>query len=411
MFVAALIRIGVGVVHSPGESLYSDMGNYDAVAEHIRHGRMSAADSFYPIGYPGFLAVIYALTDRNFMFVGVVQAVLGAATCWLVAVLTLRLTASRGASLVASAATALYPPLVYYGAMLLTESIAPFWFTLSVWLLLRAIDAPTHPRTAAAGITLAVATLIRPNVLVLYPFIVIVMMHAQHPRRAIGARAAAQLIGYAAPLLLGAAAINSALMGRISGLSTNSGVNFFLLQADVARLTYGTDWISPVRNAPFSEVVSSPVPFSNERYFYREGVTAFLRRPDKMRHIADNLSEGFGLGFQGYWPANQFFDFDDRKTDVVLRRVLRWCSRAFFWLVILPIALETFLQALDGRLREPTQASTLLALSIIIGLVITSVIFLADPRIHVPFDAALIAFVTAAAMRVRLRLNKKARFV
>ena len=126
VFAAALIRIGAVVVHNPGELLYSDMANYDAVAEHIRHGRMSASDTFHPIGYPGFLAVIYALTDRNFVVVAVVQALLGTATCWLVAILTWRLSPSTTASVVAAAAAALYPPFVYHGAMLLTESIAPF---------------------------------------------------------------------------------------------------------------------------------------------------------------------------------------------------------------------------------------------------------------------------------------------
>ena len=409
VFIAALIRIAVGVVHSPGASLYSDMGNYDTVAEHIRRGRMSAFDSFYPIGYPGFLAVIYALTDRNFIVVAVVQALLGAATCWLVAVLTLRLTASRTASLVASAATALYPPLIYYGAMLLTESIAPFWFTLSVWLLLRAIDEPTHARTAAAGVTLAIATLIRPNLLVLYPLIVIVTVHAQTPKRLKGLRTAAQIIGFAAPLLLGVAALNSALMGRLSGLSTNGGVNFFLLQADVAQLNYGTNWLAPIRNTQFSNIVNSPVPLSSERYFYREGIRAFLGRADKIRHVVANMSEGFGLGFQAYWPANQFFAFEDGKTNALLRRVLRWCSRAFFWLFVMPIALDAFVQALKERRWPSSQAPTLLALSILIGLVLTSVLFLADPRMHVPFDPVLIAFATAATMRLS-QIKKPASF-
>ena len=201
VFFAALLRISVGIRHNPGDSLYSDMANYDGVAEHIRHGELSASDAFYPIGYPAFLGSVYALTDRNFTVVAILQALLGAATCGLVAMLTVRLSPSTAASLAAATAVTLYPPFIYYSAMLLTESVAPFWFTLSVWLFLRAIEAPTIRRHAFAGVTLAVATVIRPNVLVLYPFIVMVTVHAHKPNRSRGLRTAAQIVGFAAPLL------------------------------------------------------------------------------------------------------------------------------------------------------------------------------------------------------------------
>ena len=400
VFVAALVRIFIGLHHSPGELLYSDMANYDTVAEHIRHGELSSADTFYPIGYPAFLASIYALTARNFAVVAVFQALLGAATCGLVAMLAARLSPSTVAPVAAAIAAAVYPPFLYYGAMLLTESMAPFWVTLSVWLLLRSIEAPTLPRQAFAGVALAVATLIRPNVLVLYPFIVMIIVHAHKSNRLKGLRMAAVTMGFAAPLLLGVAVLNTTLTGRITGLSTNGGVNFFLLQADIGQLRYHANWLAPVRNTQFSDVVSSPVPFSSESFFYREGLKAFAARPDKIRHVANNVSEGFGLGFQAYWPANEFLDIDDRRSNALERRVLRWCSRAFLWLLVLPIAIDVVLQARTGRLSQPSAAPILLALSIVIGIVITSAVFLADPRIHVPFDGVLMSFSASAVVGV-----------
>lgn len=405
VFFAALLRISIGVFHNPGAFLYSDMANYDGVAEHIRHSALSESDAFYPIGYPAFLGGIYALTDRSFTVVAVVQALLGAATCALVAMVTARLTPSTIAPLAAATAAAAYPPFLYYGAMLLTESVAPFCITLFVWLLLRSIEAPTIRRDALAGVTLAVATLIRPNVLILYPFVVLVLVHAHKPNRSTGLRAAAEVMAFAAPLLLGAAVLNSTLTGRVTGLSTNGGVNFFLLQEDVGELRYGGHWLAPVRNTQFPEVVSSPVPFSSERYFYREGIRAFVRRPDKLRHVADNVSEGFGLGFQAYWPANQFLDIDDGKTDALERRVLRWCSRAFFWFLVVPSAIGIFLQGWTGHLRHPSGAPMLLALSILVGIAVTCAVFLADPRMHVPFDGVLMSYSAAAIVGAR-RLQK-----
>jgi hypothetical protein len=53
----------------------------------------------------------------------------------------------------------------------------------------------------------------------------------------------------ALPLLVLACTLNSSLTGRWSGLSTNGGLNFFMMQAEVASVWYFDMGIGPIRAA------------------------------------------------------------------------------------------------------------------------------------------------------------------
>jgi len=106
--------------------------------------------------------------------------------------------------------------------------------------------------------------------------------------------------------------------------------------------------------------------------------------------------EGFGLGLQGYWPANH--DFTDERFDhPALRRILRLCSRMFVWMLILPV----WIFAIAGwrSMDRATAAAWILICSLTAILIPTFAVFLADPRMHIPFDPILIAFSTIAWIR------------
>jgi hypothetical protein len=214
-------------------------------------------------------------------------------------------------------------------------------------------------------------------------------------------RTAGQILACSVPLLALVSANNSLLVGRLTGLSTNGGVNFYLLQADVRGLTYYDEFIKPMRNLRYATWVSSPVPFSDERHFYKQGARAFLARPDKVGHTLTNVAEGFGLGLQGYWPANLPLSAGESdaplsagESDATadrLKRILRLCSQGFFWVVILPTVIGVVWAGLRRPRLRRLEIQPVLAASIVIVLVVTSVAFLADPRMHVPFDPILIA--------------------
>lgn len=116
-------------------------------------------------GYPLFLAALYALGIGSTLAVGVVQCVLGAATCAIIAVIG-RYVAGDRAGLIAGVLAATYVHLVWWTGYILTE-------TLFVWFVVAAFAALVHwqrdvasdRRGLYAGLLLGFGALTRPHLI------------------------------------------------------------------------------------------------------------------------------------------------------------------------------------------------------------------------------------------------------
>ena len=108
-----------------------DTGEYDRWAMQILGGDAWWTDHgqgeyFQSPVYPYFVALIYLLAGgRSIMAVAVVQAVLGAATCGMTAILARRLI-TPAAGWLAGGLAVVYAPGIFYGSFLLKESLATF---------------------------------------------------------------------------------------------------------------------------------------------------------------------------------------------------------------------------------------------------------------------------------------------
>lgn len=131
------------------------------------------AVAHYPVGYPGFLAALYAAFAFEPAVAMIANAVLGA-----LAVLAVHRIASAGATRVgaglAAAAIALHPALVMYTPALMTEGVTAALLAVAAWLALAAGRASGRKAWAllfGLALLLGVATLVRPqSVLLALPF-------------------------------------------------------------------------------------------------------------------------------------------------------------------------------------------------------------------------------------------------
>jgi 4-amino-4-deoxy-L-arabinose transferase-like glycosyltransferase len=80
-----------------------------------------------------------------------------------------RRVAPEPIALGAAAVTALFPPIPYFGALVMTEVLTTLLFTVSMWLAMSALAERGVSRFAWLGVLLALTTLSRP-VFVLFPF-------------------------------------------------------------------------------------------------------------------------------------------------------------------------------------------------------------------------------------------------
>ncbi len=118
--------------------------------------------------YPLFVATIYKVAGAGQLPVALAQTALFAAICLLVFAIARRV-ASDEVALAAAALTALFPPIPYFGALVMTEVWTTFLFTASMWMMFRALESGRTLSFAACGVMIALTTLSRP-VFVLFPF-------------------------------------------------------------------------------------------------------------------------------------------------------------------------------------------------------------------------------------------------
>lgn len=119
-------------------------------------------------GYPAFVAVIYKLFGVSTLPVAIAQAFVFAIICLIVYSLTRRLAGERAAT-VAALMTALFPPLPYYGALVLTEVWTTLVLMAAMLVCLRAVQHGRRRDFMLAGLLFSAATIVRPA-FVLLPF-------------------------------------------------------------------------------------------------------------------------------------------------------------------------------------------------------------------------------------------------
>ena len=212
--LALLVRLAVVIWAAPRFPPVMDGDFYHRVAQRIAAGDgytwlwPDGAVTFaahYPVGYPAMMGGLYALFGPHPAAAMVLNAALGSIAA--VAVHRLAgLGGSRRTALIAGLLAALHPGLVAYTPALMTEGVTASLLACGAWAMSGALgladakDRPTpspkHLRaaviaTVGAGALFGVATLVRPQSLVLAPiFAWIAWGSAPLRLRAIGSAAA-----------------------------------------------------------------------------------------------------------------------------------------------------------------------------------------------------------------------------
>ena len=186
---------------------WTDQGGYQqlgaAMARSGEFTRYPDSPTFIPEvirtpGYPAFVAVIYRVFGVSTMPVAVAQAFVFALICFIVYALTSRVAGGRAAT-VAAIMTALFPPLPYYGALVLTEVWTTFVLMMAMYDCMRAVQGGRTRDFVFAGVLFSLTTIVRPA-FILLPFGLAVAMPLLVPGQRSGKR-----LGQWAALALAAA--------------------------------------------------------------------------------------------------------------------------------------------------------------------------------------------------------------
>ena len=185
--------------------------------------------SFWPVypehspGYPIFLSVVLAAVDGSLTAARIVQSILGAIGCVLIARVAAR-TLTPHAFLPAGLLLALYGPLIYIDTALLAESLFIFLLILGLEL---AAPATGRMRAFAAGLVLGLATIVRPTALAVVVAFAIVLLLTRIKRRVTGLQLAASF-AVGALVVIAPVVVKNWRVTGIPMVQAYGGMNFYL---------------------------------------------------------------------------------------------------------------------------------------------------------------------------------------
>lgn len=258
-FLALTVRLAyvTGIESAP----FSDMADYERLAINLLEGKgytyESRPTAYRPPGYPAFLASVYLFTGRSPISARVVQSFFGALTCigvyFLLRKLFFRFANSSGGiprylgPFTGAFFLVFYDEWIFYCGQLLSETL--FVFLLCAWfIMLLHWNSAKKPRNSvdlaslSLGLLGGVVTLVRPSGLfILLPAFTMVWWKttkvdspSENGAQASGKALRTRL--FPVILFLGGWSLfcvpwvirNSIHFGSGAGLSTNTGVNFYI---------------------------------------------------------------------------------------------------------------------------------------------------------------------------------------
>lgn len=205
-----------------------DAAGYHQWARRIASGDWLGTGVFYqaPL-YPYFLAIVYRIFDDTVVTVRVIQAVIGATSCALLAAAGILLFGRRGA--IAGLGLALYPTAIFLDGLLEKSALVTFFTIALIALLSLSPTRMSALRCFATGSTLALLTLTRENALILsVPVVLWIFFGPFRPRLPARFRRAAFFIAGGLLVLVPVGLRNLALGGEFVLTTSQFGSNLYI---------------------------------------------------------------------------------------------------------------------------------------------------------------------------------------
>jgi 4-amino-4-deoxy-L-arabinose transferase-like glycosyltransferase len=344
------------------------------------------ATHHFPVGYPLFIAPFLALGSLGFPAIRIVHVVLGCLTILLVSQIARRLYGRR-ASLLAAWLTALYPPLAFMTGRIMSETL---FITLLVASLLQFLISDRNEsttRSVVAGALLAVASIVRSNLVAMLPFIPVwyLLKRGSPFRERLFRACACSAVAFVLLMLPGV--YFRVTTGEFLPFATNAGQTF-----------YGAN--NPLATGGWIEVNDHPELLASIPPAVRRSPSAFSKAQQQLgvKWIRQNPAAFLRLlprKFANAWLPG--FQSSETTTHSKLAAVLL----AFSSGVVL-------IGAIAGRLLfKPAERDGLL-LAVLATYTVMSLAFYGNPRIGLFCSPILIVYASASVRRLFDNLSQRA---
>jgi 4-amino-4-deoxy-L-arabinose transferase-like glycosyltransferase len=380
--IGAVLRgLWVLALHPPPNHVYSDMNSYVATAMSLaRLEALDRFDAFYPPGAHVLLAIPLWLigVDRDGLFAGaVVWAVLSALTPYFVWRYT-RLILPQPAAAIATVLCALWPLHILYAGYFLSETPGLAFLVLSLWLSERAFQRRSKRDGLLAGIAGGIAAATRPAYA-----LNVVAVGIPRLRRIRAALAPGAALALGAALVLSLVVLhNSAAAGRLTGVSENNGLGFYLGHCDVHVVRTGRpDGASFVFGTPVAiqlgrgqDVTFPDHQIWDQDLFIAEAIGCIS--DNGLAHARVVLRNVFDMGLSTVpWPLS---------NEPGIRDVANLTNVAY--ICALPFIVFGAVRKIRRSWRTGGGRGELMLLGQLSLVLVTAILFFGDPRFRTPYD-------------------------
>lgn len=361
--VALVARLAYWVLATPDYVPISDAGHYFDLARNVAEGKglvhtfpqlENHPTAFRPPLYPAVLGAVFWVLGPSITAARVVSLVLGLVVVLLAIVVARRIGGDRSA-LLAGAAAAVFPPLVFNDVMVLTEPI-------SLALLLAMVWASIDGRVALSGAFGGLLVLARTSAQFLLPFVALWILWREGWRKALAFLGVGIL--FVAPW-----AVRNMVELDYPGLATSNGFNLAAMYSREAQ-DAGV-FVDPVFHPGFSDM--RVLQFDEGQWsdeLQRRGLAGLRSNPLYVFNVGGRNT----LAFLELKPSfNENAEILDGRN-MAVRGALQWT---------VPVAIVVGVVGLWRNRRRPE----VVLLAVVGGYFwASSILTIAAPRLRAPVD-------------------------
>lgn len=410
LFAITALGLGLRLVYiwqvksTPVFGFYAvDAKSYDAFALKILGGNFLFKDAIYlePL-YPFILAAIYKIFTHSLIAVAVLQAAIDTLTGLMLYFISLRIFNKKAIGLSAFFIYSCYAVSIFYTAFILDVTLSIFLVVSSVLATLYAQGGRENWRWYLAGFIWGLAILVRANVLLIMPFILIWIFVRNGNGKFGGAIRCALLAAGLLTAALPFSLRNYAIAGNFSPLAANGGINFYMGNHPGARGGY--TYVDGVSNTAVYQAKQSAhraelesgrelSPFQASNYWFSKGLEFIRREPFQATLIT--LRKAYLFWNHAEIAQNESFYFCKSYVPI-LRFPL------FSFGVVAPFAIAGLLFAVQRR-----EAGAGLIVLSILSYMASLVVFIVVSRYRLPVVPLIIVMASYALYQSAVLLARR----
>lgn len=387
LFLAAFaLRVWYGVFeHNPGSSLFSDMKNYEVIADAILKGAWSPYHFFQPIGF----SLIVAFLKKSFanwgIILGWIQAILSTISLWLIWDVVRKQWGEKLAVAVLFFG-AFHIPWITLVGFNLSETFFTFMNSLLLWMTWTLYQGNSRPKLFSViwGVVFMAGFWLKGTNVFLIPLTYLLWLWFKKQDGIFKFIIPSGIVVVAGLLLHGVFSYQVTgkfqLSGSAGGLNLVEGKCPFKWNMDAN----GIDWYSPIYyQRERVELTKWPEPFTNSKFFMAQGVKCMMKWPSTFVMSLESIPLLFVGNTQ--WPINQLpMNPWIRLWELVM---------SFFFIPGLVVGVIQLVRTKN----EQKLVTWVLPL---LSLILCVYIFKSEIRFRIPFDVWVIPVATFGWMRI-----------